>query len=147
MKLATQVDYVLCKYNLLVNICDSNTNYSISLQLQEEFPCEKSIVLKQHNAPWFLMVMLYAHGLSNKIICLLVDKKSHGFQKLLEKVEKCLRHGVILITFTTLYKAIDCRETLAIHSYLQLHDQLRCNFKQAHDIRPIHLNLPTNVIL
>ena len=43
--------------------------------------------------------------------------------------------------------SIDCRGTLTIHSYSQLHDPFRCNLKQSHDMRPIHLNLPTNVIL
>ena len=45
--------------------------------------------------------------------------------------------------------SMDCRGTLAIHlyMYLQLHDLLRCKIKQAQDLRPIHLNLPTNVIL
>ena len=38
--------------------------------------------------------------------------------------------------------SIDCRGTLAIHSYSQLNDLLRCNLKQAHAMWSIHLNLP-----
>ena len=43
--------------------------------------------------------------------------------------------------------SIDCRGTLAIPLYSQLYDLLRCNLKQTHEMRPIHLNQPTNVIL